>query len=367
MKYVNFLIKPASSACQLKCRYCFYHDVSEQRAVPSFGNMKEDTMQALITQACLTCDEDGEITFAFQGGEPTLATLPYFQAFCAYAKQTKKPLQTIHYAIQTNAYVIDDAWASFLAEEQFLVGISLDGYRENHDYFRLSEKHTATYKQVMYAISLLRKYNVQFNILTVLSKQLAKHPKKLYDFYKHQKFAYVQLIPCLAGLQEEDNPFALTPELFARFYKEFYTYWLNDYQQGDYMSVTLFDNLIPMFADIPPQQCGLLGFCSLQFVVEGDGSIYPCDFYVLDEYKGGNIKENSLLEIAQSTPMQDFLHEQKNMSPLCATCPFANICHGNCKRMNSLYFTDSYCGYQDFLTFAHASMKQIAYQLYARR
>lgn len=327
--------------------------------------MQEDTMHALIDQAC-DIDEDGDITFAFQGGEPTLAGLAYFEAFTSYVDKKKKSKQKIHYAIQSNAYIIDDDWGELFAKYQFLVGVSLDGYRDNHDYFRLSNHNKATYKRVMESIACLRKHKVEFNILSVLSKQLAKHPKKLYDFYKAQDFRYIQLIPCLAGLDEEENPFALTPTLFARFYKEFYDCWYADFIKGDVRSIGLFDNVIPMFADIPPNQCGLLGYCSLQFVIESDGSVFPCDFYVLDEYNGGNIKTMKLDAIAQSDPMRDFLKEEKQMSPLCSTCPFVRICHGNCKRMNSLYFEEGYCGYQDFLTYAYPTMNQIAMQCYKR-
>lgn len=366
MKFISFLIKPASSSCMLHCKYCFYHDVSEHRQIKSNGIMEQDTMYALIDKAVSSVEGDGEITFAFQGGEPTVAGLSFFQKFCTYVDHKKQPKQKIHYAIQTNGYVIDEAWSSFFHAYDFLVGVSLDGYRDNHDYFRLTNGNKTTYKRVMESIACLKKHKVEFNILTVLSKQLAKHPKKLYDFYKEQGFSYIQLIPCLAGLEEKDNPFALTPHLFARFYKEFYDYWRKDFENGTYMSVYLFDNVIPMFAGIPPQLCGMLGHCSLQFVVESDGSVYPCDFYVLDEYNGGNIKDMSLTEIAQSTPMMQFLKEEKTMNPLCASCPFVSICNGNCKRMNTLYFEDGYCGYQDFLTYAYPTMYQIAKRLYGK-
>lgn len=367
MKNISFLIKPASSSCNLKCRYCFYNDVSEHRQIKSNGMMQTDVMEILIEKACSLIDEDGEITFAFQGGEPTVAGLPYFIAFTAFVEKVKKKGQKIHYALQTNAYVVDEQWASFFAKYQFLVGISLDGYKENHDYFRLTNGNKATYKRVLEAIECLRSQKVEFNILTVLSKQLARHPKKLYDFYKEQKFQYIQLIPCLAGLDVSDDPFALTPQRFASFYKEFYDLWLKDFQANHYISVTLFDNVIPMYADIPPQLCGLLGNCSVQFVVESDGSIYPCDFYVLDQYCGGNIKDMELMDIAQSKPMTTFLREDKQVSTKCGTCNFMNICHGNCKRMNTLYFDGDYCGYQDFLMHSYPSMIQIANMLYRNK
>lgn len=324
--------------------------------------MKEDTLHALIEQALTLVDETGEITFAFQGGEPTLAGLDFFRMFTTYVDRRKKQ-QRIHYALQTNVFLLDDTWCSFFHEYDFLIGVSLDGYKENHDYFRITTGNQATYKTVMRAIALLRKHHVTFNILTVLSKQLAKHPKKLYEFYQKEGFDYIQFIPCLAGLDDHKSPFALTPQLFASFYKQFYDEWLVDLKQGLYRSIGLFDNIIPMLADIPPLQCGLLGYCSLQFVVESDGSVYPCDFYVLDQYRGGNIKELNLKQIAESKPMQGFLKEKKQRSKQCESCPFVSICHGNCKRMNTLYFTDDYCGYYDFLQYAYPSMLAISKQI----
>lgn len=361
MKPISFLIKPASSGCDLRCKYCFYADVSEHREVKTNGIMNEDTMHTLIEEALK--DEFSEITFAFQGGEPTLAGIDYFKAFVSYVQQQKKTHQNIHYALQTNAYTIDEAWCSFFHEHDFLIGVSLDGYKENHNYFRLAMKQTTTYQRVMQSIHLLRKHEVQFNVLTVLSAQLAKHPQKLYRFYKEQKFDYVQLIPCLSGLDEPQNEFSLHPHLFASFYKTFYDLWLKDFQKNDYMSVTLFDNIIPMYRGVAPQQCGMLGHCALQYVVESDGSIYPCDFFVLDSYCAGNIKKNSIEEMEKSQPMINFLTEKKRTTPLCESCTFHKICFGNCKRLNTTYFNDTYCGYQDFLTHAYPSMIEIAKNL----
>jgi uncharacterized protein len=358
MRNYSFLIKPASSLCNYRCTYCFYADVSEHREVQYAGIMDETTMRNLVKVAVEAPDAT-DLTFAFQGGEPTLAGLGYFKNFTQTVAALKLSHQTIHYALQTNGSNLDDAWCGFLKENGFLVGVSLDGYRANHDFFRVSAKKTGTYDEVMSAIKRLREHKVDFNILTVLTRVLAKQPKRLYEFYRTHSFSHVQLIPCLPGLDENEDPYALTPSAFATFYKTFFDLWYEDYIQGDYMSVTLFDNVIPMFAGIAPQQCGMLGFCSPQFVVEGDGTVYPCDFYVLDRYKIGNVNENSLPQIMKNEILDSFLREPKRMSPLCQDCAFKKICNGNCKRLNITYFDDGSCGYQDFLHYAYPRMRKI--------
>lgn len=352
MKRLSFLIKPASSLCNLQCKYCFYNDVSEHRMIKSSGIMKEDIMKTLIDKSLEALDHDGQVTYAFQGGEPTVAGLNFFKAFVAYVQAKVKPDQKIQYALQTNGYIIDEEWADFFHEHHFLIGVSWDGYKENHDFFRLSANDAGTFKRVLNTVEILKNKKVEFNILTVLSKQLAKHPEKLYKFYQKHDIDYIQLIPCLAGFDEAEARFALTPELFSSFYKRFFALWANEWQNGHYRSIGLFDNLLLMLRDMAPITCGLLGYCSLQLVVESDGSVYPCDFYVLDEYKGGNIVDDELSEIMNSTRMLAFLQEPRKLTATCHNCRFLRICHGNCKRMHDVYVHDNYCGYQDFLSYA---------------
>lgn len=360
-KNYSYLIKPASSSCNLQCTYCFYHDVSAHRMNRSLGLMQEKTMKGLIDKAC-SVEDHSNITFAFQGGEPTLIGLPFFQSFISEVSLKKKANQKIKYSIQTNGTLIDSEWCVFLKDNEFLVGISLDGFEENHDTFRITQK-TPTFERVMKTIQLLRENAIDFNILTVLTSSLAQEPEQLFRFYLENKFEYIQLIPCLPGLDFQEDPYALTPDLFSSFYKVFYDLWLSEFKNGHYMSVTLFDDLIPMFRGIAPSQCGMLGYCSPQFVIEADGGVYPCDFYVLDQYQCGNIVTDSLDQILGNQIMHGFLKEPKRMSPLCETCKFKMICQGNCKRLNIAYFNDTYCGYQDFLEHAHPSMMEIANRL----
>lgn len=364
MKRISFLIKPASSLCNMRCRYCFYADVSEHREVKSHGIMDEPTMRALVDRA-LGLGEDAEITFAFQGGEPTVAGLDFFRAFCAYVDE-HRARQTVHYALQTNGYVIDEAWAAFFHEHGFLVGVSLDGYRELHDWLRPDAQGAGTFRRVTDAIGLLRAAGVDFNVLTVLTAQLAKHPQQLYRFYQRERLDFVQLIPCLPGLDEDADEFSLTPELFASFYRVFYRLWLEEFRRGTYRSVTLFDNVIPLFAGVRPQQCGMLGACAPQFVVESNGDVFPCDFYVLDEYRCGNVKTDSLEAMATCDAMRTFLAEPRRPCAVCADCPFEGICHRNCKRLNVAYYREDYCGYRAFLCEAAPSMQAIARELYRR-
>lgn len=315
-------------------------------------------MDALIDRA-LGLGDDARISFAFQGGEPTLAGLGFFRSFVARV-EARRSHQQVSYAIQTNGYAVDDAWAEFFRAHRFLVGVSVDGYRDLHDWLRPDARGAGTFKRVMRAIDVLRAHGVEFNVLTVLTSQLARHPQRLYRFYRDHDLDYVQLIPCLPGLDDDADEFSLTPEAFASFYKAFFRLWLDEYRSGRYRSVTLFDNLIPLFAGIAPQQCGMLGRCAPQFVVESSGDVYPCDFYVLDRYRCGNIKTDSLEELATCDAVRAFLAEPRRSCSACAGCPFEGICHRNCKRLNIAYYREDYCGYRDFLEEAAPQMAAIA-------
>ena len=145
-KHVSFLIKPASSLCNMRCRYCFYYDVADHRNVRSFGIMKEETMKVLVDKA-LELGDDSDISFHFQGGEPTVAGLVFFEKFVSYVRQ-KKTNQTVHYALQTNATLLDEKWIDFFYKNRFLIGVSLDGYQEMHNYFRKDCQNKDTYKTV---------------------------------------------------------------------------------------------------------------------------------------------------------------------------------------------------------------------------
>ncbi len=320
--------------------------------------MSEATMRALIDRA-LAIGDDAEITFAFQGGEPTCAGLPFFEAFTAVV-DAARTRQRVRYALQTNGYAIDEAWAAFFKRHGVLVGVSLDGYREVHDSLRPDARGQGTHARVMESIGLLREAGVDVNILTVLTAQLARRPQRLYRFIQQQGFEFVQLIPCLPGLDEERDAFSLTPELFASFYTAFFRLWLEELKQGTYRSITLFDNVISLFAGMPPQQCGMLGACAPQFVVESNGDVFPCDFYVLDRYRCGNVATDDLDAIATSDAMRAFLTEERRPCARCADCPFEGICHRNCKRLSIAYYREDFCGYRSFLEEAAPAMRAIA-------
>lgn len=362
MRQISFLIKPASSLCNLACSYCFYADVSSLRECASMGIMQETTMKALIDRALATPVE--QVNFCFQGGEPLMAGYAYFDAFTRYVDE-KNSDKKVTYAIQTNATLIDDDYIAIFKKYHFLVGVSLDGFLENHNRFRKDRKKKGTFQTVIHAIKKLEKENIEYNVLTVLTHELAKNPKQLFAFFEKQAFRYVQLIPCLPTL--EGNPvldrYCLTPKDFSMFYKTFFDLWYDAYQKGRYLSVTLFDNVIPMYRNIAPQQCGMLGKCQIQFVVEGNGNVYPCDFYVLDEYCCGNVVTDSIEKMMASAMAKRFLNEKRTYCKECEKCPFYHMCFGNCRRLSSCYYDENYCGYKEFLTYSQERMYKIAAQL----
>lgn len=351
MKHISVLIKPASSLCNLRCKYCFYANVSSIREVRSYGRMKAETMKTMIQQIFADLEAGDHLTLAFQGGEPTLAGLSYYRQLVS-AVQSQDKQVVLHYAIQTNGTLLNDQWCRFLKQNNFLVGLSIDGSSSHHDLNRLDTKGQGTFQRVLAAKKCLDTYGIEYNVLCVLTNQLAYEAETVFQFIKENQIRYVQLIPCLDDLDAAARSnYGLTPQGFATFYQQLLTLWLQELEQGNYLSIKLFDDLIQLLVNQQLTACGILGNCQVQYVIEADGSVYPCDFYVLDEYRLGYIQEKTLRELFEQGISRQFICEKRELSAACQSCPFFQMCHGGCKRMKDAVYTDEegFCGYQQLL------------------
>lgn len=330
MKTVSLLIKPASGACNMKCKYCFYRDVAENRSVGNFGMMKEETLRVLIERA-FEYDAD-EYVFAFQGGEPTLAGLSFFRSFEEFITQYNIKGKAVWRAIQTNGYCIDGEWAEFFRENNFLVGLSLDGDKAVHDELRQDAEGHGTFNRIMRTAGILDAHRVEYNILCVVTNFSARHGSRLYSFFKKNGFKYLQFIQCLDDFDGKKKPYSLTAERYGDFLNSIFERYYSDFITGDYVSIRMFDNYVNMLLGRAPESCGMSGKCDCYFVIESDGSVYPCDFYVLDEWKLGNIYNNTFSEMRSCDTAKRFVASSEFVSPECSGCRWFGICRGGCRR-----------------------------------
>jgi len=333
MKYINFLIKPASSLCQLRCRYCFYEDIAENRAEGSMGMMTRETAQLLVDRAFEASERGGYVSFAFQGGEPTLAGLDFFRDFVAYVGEKCPPGVQTGFSIQTNGILVDDAWAKFFAQNGFLVGISMDGYKDLHDMNRVDAQGKATWNRVTKALEALKRNKAMYNALCVVTSACSRSPRKAYDGLKKLGVDYMQFISCLdpIGVERGSLAHSLTPDAYGKFLKQLFDVWFEDWRRGQYRSVRLFDDHVHMFTGRSAGTCSTCGRCGSYFVVEGDGGVYPCDFFVLDQWKMGTLQENTLEELANGDAAKKFLAWGLEKPEECAGCRWRSICNGGCK------------------------------------
>ncbi|MBE6812549.1 MAG: SPASM domain-containing protein [Ruminococcaceae bacterium] len=340
MPPLSLMIKPASSLCNLSCEYCFYRDVSEHREHLGFGIMEKETAEILIQKA-LDYAAGESIAFAFQGGEPTLAGLDYFRFFtdCVNRLNTRK--SKVFYSMQTNGTVIDGEWADFLRENQFLVGLSLDGDFDGNKFRKRPDGQNAFYK-ILTTAELLKKRKVDFNILTVLTGFCADNGERIYKYFRSKGFRYLQFIPCLRPFDStEKSELYMTADQYADFLIKVFNLYVKDYVRHDYMSVRQFDNWVRLYLGHPTEQCGIKGHCSHQFVAEANGNIYPCDFYCTDEYFLGNIKETDFLTMEKSDTARLFIRESLKVPDRCKKCNVYPMCRaGGCKRTQQ---SEDYC------------------------
>lgn len=332
MPTVNILIKPASSACNMNCTYCFYKDVARNRETAFEGMLTLERMEQLI-QAGMEY-ADNICSFAFQGGEPTLAGLNFYRQVREIQRWYAKPGVEIRNAIQTNGYCIDDEWARFLAEEHFLVGLSLDGPAEIHNRNRKDNQGKDTFNRVIRAARLFDKWGVEYNTLSVITGQNARAIGKIYNFCKRQGFRWLQFIPCLEPLGEErgKQPYHLSIQEYGEYLIRIFDLWYQDLRHGEYISIRHIDNWVGILLGRWPEACNMTGRCSVQFVVEGDGGVYPCDFYVLDQWRLGTVGQETFAEMESGETAKRFVEASMRIPAECGNCPAFPLCRNGCRR-----------------------------------
>lgn len=343
------MIKPVSGSCQMKCRYCFYKDEMNVRANGNFGTMNEVTVEKLV-QKMLSRGEK-KVSFFFQGGEPTLAGLDFYRNFLNTVNRHREKGVAVSYSIQTNGYSITPEWAEFFAENKFLVGVSLDGTQILHDKNRVGFDGAGTYARVMKSIDNLKKSGCDYNIVTVVTDETARRVHELYAFYKEQGFVYQQYIPCLSPLCEEENSF-LSPKAYFDFLKKLFIHYKQDMTAGHYVYIRRFENWCAMSVGLPPEECGCLGVCNQQILVEADGSVYPCDFYALDGYRIGNIVTDEIDDMLRSDAEKAFYLRARGRAEKCSSCRWEKMCGGGCfryrKKDGSYPYCETICSFFDF-------------------
>ncbi|MCL2616431.1 MAG: anaerobic sulfatase maturase [Defluviitaleaceae bacterium] len=356
----------------MRCRYCFYADVSAARDIKNHGIMPYVLLETLVQKAL--SEVRGYCQFAFQGGEPTLAGLDFFRKLVELEKKYNVNNARVSYALQTNGLLIDDAWAAFFKENGFLIGLSIDSFKQVHDGLRQDAAGKGTHSRCIEAAKILTEHRVQFNILSVVTRQLAEQPNRVYRFYKQHGFRYIQFIPCLDGMAEGSgaNEYSLRAKAFSKFLCRIFDLWHADFIKNDYYSIRAFDNYIHMLAGRPPENCAMNGVCNAYALVEANGSVYPCDFYAVDRFLLGNVATHNFKEMLQGDSAEAFITPSMHVNQACKVCEYFYICRGGCRRdreplNNGVLSGNRYCeAYKMFFEHALPRMMEIARAMQSR-
>lgn len=348
----HLMAKPAGPDCNLACKYCFYLEKKSLFDQTPQHRMSDELLETYIQQYCES-QNSAEINFAWQGGEPTLMGLGFFEKAVELERKYAGG-RPVHNTIQTNGILIDNDWCKFLAREKFLVGLSLDGPRYIHDQFRVDRGGKPTFDKVMKAVKLFKTHRVDFNTLTCVTRQSAAHALEIYHFLKKSGSKFMQFIPIverkpddeaarlglqlalppdLAAVDTDDRvmPWTVQPEQYGQFLIDIFNEWVRR-DVGLYF-VQIFDVTLSRFMGMPPSLCIFSERCGDAMVLEHNGDVYACDHFVYPDYYLGNILETSVAELAASEKQQKFGNDKHDRLPeICRNCDIYALCHGECPK-----------------------------------
>ena len=360
----TLLIKPSGSDCNVDCTYCFY-----KCRAPQVGTgrqrMSGDVLERLVKDYMgLRFQLSG---FAWQGGEPTLMGVDFYKKAVELQKKYANPGQQIVNTLQTNAVLLDEQWCRSLHDNNFLVGVSIDGPEGFHNHYRTDRAGAGSFQKVIKAVENLKKYKVEFNVLVLLNDKNVGHPDEVFDFFVKQDVRYLQFVPCVefdraTGKAAE---FSITPIQYGEFMCRFFDRWCKYGPQK--MSVRDFDSILSWCVQGRHATCTFDKQCASYIVIEHNGDAFCCDFFVEPRWRLGNIFETPIEKLAASDKKRQFMRAKQNLCDKCLVCRHLAICHGGCMKDKFSSFqnggnSESYLceGYRRFFDYAMPRFMQIA-------
>ena len=369
----HVMLKPHGAVCNLGCAYCYY--LPKEALYPGDNLHLSDELLDVFTRQYIAAHRVPEVTFHWQGGEPTLMGLDFFRRAVALQEAYRRPGMRIHNVLQTNGTILDEEWCRFLREHRFLVGLSLDGPRELHDVYRLDKAGRPTFERVMGGLRLLRKHRVEFNILATVNAANVSRPLSVYHFLRDEAGArFIQFIPIVertpAG-QVTDR--SVTGEQYGDFLIAIFDEWVR--RDVGRVFVQTFDAALTAWLGGPPALCVFAETCGAALVMEHNGDLYACDHFVDPGYRLGNIRELELSEMVGSERQRAFGLAKRDALPrYCRECPVRFACNGGCPKDRLLSTPEGepglnyLCeGYRAFFSHSERPLRLLAEELRAGR
>ncbi|MBN2482447.1 MAG: anaerobic sulfatase-maturation protein [Bacteroidales bacterium] len=382
------MAKPIGPVCNLDCTYCYYLEKDKIYNQTKNFRMPDDILES-YTRQYIESQDIPELTFTWQGGEPTLLGLDFFRK--ALALQNKyKGGKKISNSFQTNGTLLNDEWCRFFKDNNFLIGISIDGPKEIHDHHRVDKAGRGSFDRVLHGIELLKKHGVEFNTLTVVPKYNSRYPLDVYNFLKYTGSGYMQFIPIVErarkGAKEEDillvgpeikdaevTDWTVIPEDYGKFLITIFDEWVR--KDVGRVFVNIFDVTLANWVGQPGGLCVFSETCGNAMVLEHNGDLYCCDHFVYPRYFLGNIRFRTLKEMALSA--QQFTFGQDKLLKLpdfCMDCEYRFACHGECPKHRFTQTPDGKEGlnylckaYKMFFSYVHPYMQYMGDELTAKR
>jgi len=364
MQPFTLLIKPSGSDCNIDCKYCFY----KERA-PEFGKgrqrMSDEVLEKLVKDYMrLGFPVSG---FAWQGGEPTLMGVDFFEKAVEVQKNYGTVGQQVSNTLQTNGVLLDDNWCRFFHDNKFLLGISIDGPSEFHDYYRVDHSGAGTFDRVIRGIQTCKKYKVEFSALVLLNNKNVEHPDELFDFLVENDMTYLQFIPCveLDPATCETADFSISPQQYGEFLCRIFDRWYN--YGSEKLNIRDFDSIVTYYVLGKHTICTYSKQCAGFLVVEHTGDAFCCEFFVEPRWRLGNILETPIEKLAADSKKRSFARTKQNLCNKCLVCKYLDICRGGCMkdrvRLNDdphgreSYFCE---GYKQFFDYTLPRFTQVA-------
>ena len=345
----HMLAKPTGAICNLDCAYCFFLD-KEMLYPGSRFRMTDEVLETYVRQL-IESHKTQQVNIAWQGGEPTMMGLEFFERAMAFAEKHRRPGMTIINTMQTNGTLLDDAWCAFFKEHNFLIGLSLDGPRELHDAYRVDKRGRPTFDNVMRGLRLLQKHGVDYNLLTTVNRINGDHPLEVYRFLRDEaKTDWIQFIPVVERVNEDGltlyqagdtvSDRSVLPEQFGRFLSTVFDEWVS--RDVGRVYVQTFEATVRNWMGLSSSgMCVFNETCGHGLAIEHTGDIYACDHFVEPDYRLGNIADRHMIEMVASEQQRKFGQDKLDGLPqYCLDCDVRFACHGECPKNRFLTTPD---------------------------